>query len=195
MFYKIQNQEGDTMKHPFDFNAEKAIESILYIIENGTQPTFHHVSKVFYFADKEHLERYGRFIWGDSYIAMKNGPVPSGVYDLLKIIRGDLSPLFYPPQKIIDDIHQAIDILGRYGIIIKRKPDAEMLSASDIECLDNSIKKYGNLSFRQLTELSHDKAWESADQNDLMEIDHIIAGFDNSAELSEHLSDPHPGGI
>jgi len=187
--------EGDIMKNPFDFNAKKAIESVLYIIENGTQPTFHHVSKVLYFADKKHLERYGRFICGDSYIAMKNGPVPSGVYDLLKIVRGDLSPIFYPPQEFIDGIHQAIDILGRYSIIIRRKPDTDMFSDSDIECLNNSIKKYGNLSFSQLTELSHDNAWKSADQNDLIEIDHIIAGFDNSAELSEHLSDPHPEGI
>jgi uncharacterized phage-associated protein len=192
---EIQNQEGDIMKHPFNFNIEKGIESVLYIIENGTQPTFHHVSKVLYFADKEHLERYGRFICGDSYIAMKNCPVPSGIYDLLKLARGDLSPIFYPPQEIIDSIHQAIGILGRYSIINRRKSDTEMFSESDIECLNNSIKKYGNLSFSQLTELSHDKAWESADQNDLMEIDHIIAGFDNSEDLYEHLLDPHPGGI
>ncbi len=187
--------EGDIMKHPFNFNINKGIESILYILENGTQPTFHHVSKVLYFADKDHLERYGRFICGDSYVAMKNGPVPSGIYDLLKIVRGDLFPSFYPPQQIVDDAHQAFDIHGRYGIINKRKPDTELLSESDMECLDNSIKKYGSLSFSQLTEISHDKAWESADQNDLMEIDHIIATFDDSTDLSDHLQDPHPGEV
>ena len=78
------------MKHPFEFNAEKAIEVILYIAEHIKEPTFHTVSKVLYFADKEHLEKYGRFICGDSYIAMRRGPVPSGVYDLLKLARGDL---------------------------------------------------------------------------------------------------------
>lgn len=183
------------MKHPFDFNLEKGTESILYIIENGTQPTFHHVSKVLYFADKEHLERYGRFICGDSYIAMKNGPVPSGIYDLLKLVRGDLSPVFYPPQETVDKLHQAFSILGRYGIISLRKADREMFSKSDMECLNNSVRKYGNLSSSQLTELSHDRAWESADQNDLMEIDHIVATFDNPEDLFSHLQDPHPGEI
>jgi len=180
------------MKHPFDFNAKKGIESILYIIENGTEPTFHHVSKVLYFADKEHLEKYGRFICGDNYIAMKNGPVPSGIYDLLKLVRGDLSTIFYPPKEIIDVINQAIDISVRYNITIKKQPDTEMFSESDIECLNNSIKKYGKLSFNKLTELSHDEAWESTDQNNLMEIDHIIADFDNAGDISEHLLDPHP---
>lgn len=175
------------MKHPFDFNIEKGTESILYIIENGTQPTFHHVSKVLYFADKAHLEKYGRFICGDSYIAMKNGPVPSGIYDLLKLARGDLPSIFCPPKEIIDEVLQAIRVLGRYGIIALRKADRDMLSQSDMECLNHSIKRYGNLSFSQLTELSHDKAWKSADQNDLIEINYIVATFDNSEDLSDHL--------
>jgi hypothetical protein len=106
-----------------------------------------------------------------------------------------VSFIFYPPQEIIDRVRQAIGILGRYGIIAKRKSDPELFSESDIECLNHSIKKYGNLSFSQLTELSHDKAWGATDQNDLMEIDHIIATFDNPEELSEHLLDPHPGGL
>ncbi|VXD20803.1 hypothetical protein PL8927_70018 [Planktothrix serta PCC 8927] len=56
------------MEYQFDFNIEKGIESILYILkllENKAQPTLHRVSKVLYFADKEHLEKYGRFIFGD----------------------------------------------------------------------------------------------------------------------------------
>ena len=181
------------MKHPFNFNIDKGIESILYIIGNGAQPTFHHVSKVLYFADKEHLEKYGRFICGDSYIAMKNGPVPSGVYDLLKLARGDLPSYFHPPKEVEDKILDAFKILGRYGIDIKRNSNNDFFSDSDKECINSSIKKYGNISFKQLTDLSHDKAWESADQNDIMELDHIIATLDNAEALSEHLQNPHPG--
>jgi len=34
-----------------------------------------------------HLERYGRLIFGDTYIAMKHGRVPPGVYDMRKDAR------------------------------------------------------------------------------------------------------------
>ncbi len=64
---------------------------------------------------------------------------------------------------------------------------------ADVTCLNNSIEKYGDLSFSQLTSSSHDNAWRATDANDLMEIDHIIATFDDAEELGEHLRDPHPG--
>jgi uncharacterized phage-associated protein len=111
------------------------------------------------------------------------------------LVRGDLSSFFYPPKEIVDAIHRAFKIHGRYGIIGLRKSNTEFLSESDMKCLDDAIKTYGSLSFSQLTKLSHDKAWQAADQNDFMEIDYIIATFDNSKDLSEHLQDPHPGGI
>lgn len=107
--------------------------------------------------------------------------------------RGDLTPSFYPSREIVDKIHQAIRIVGRYSMENKRKSNTDFFSESDIECMNNSIKKHGNLSFNQLTGLSHDKAWNAADQNDLMEIDHIMATFNDSKELSDHLQDPHPG--
>jgi uncharacterized phage-associated protein len=105
------------MINPFEFDIEKGIESVLYIIENGAQPTFHHISKVMYFADKEHLEKYGRFICGDSYVAMKHGPVPSGIYDLLKSVRGDLFSLFSPQQEIIEKARLSFSTKSRHRII------------------------------------------------------------------------------
>ena len=34
------------MNYPFNFDYEKAIETILYIVVNGANPTFSHVLKV-----------------------------------------------------------------------------------------------------------------------------------------------------
>jgi hypothetical protein len=64
-----------------EFEAESLSFSILDLLEKTVQSTIHSVSKVLYFADKEHLEKYGRFICGDSCYAMKHGPVPSQIYD------------------------------------------------------------------------------------------------------------------
>ena len=181
------------MEYPFQFNIDKGVETILYIMQNGTQPTFHHVSKVIYFADKLHLEKYGRFICGDRYIAMKHGPVPSGIYDLLKIARGD-SFIFSLPSELIQKTKDAFAVQGRYGITRRRDAEINYFSDSDIECLNIAIQKYGNLSFRQLTKASHDQAWSASDENDFIEIEHIIATLENADELIDHLRDPFPGG-
>ena len=183
------------MEYQFNFNIEKGIESLLYILdllEKTVEPTIHSVSKVLYFADKEHLEKYGRFICGDSYYAMKHGPVPSQIYNLLKLVRGDLSPSFQPSQEISEQVLQAFKIVDKHDIKKLRQANTDFLSDSDMECLNHSAVKYGGLSFAKLTELSHDRAWESADENDLIDVEDIIKTFDDSIEILEHLQDPHP---
>lgn len=183
------------MEYQFDFNIEKGIESVLYILElleNKFQPTIHSVFKVLYFADQKHLEKYGRFICGNSYSAMKHGPVPSEIYDLVKLVRGDKSPIFQTSPEISEQVRCAFKIVDNHNIKKLREPNTDFLSASDIECLEHSATKYGSLSFAELTKLSHDRAWESADENDIIDVEDIIKTFDNSEELLEHLQNPHP---
>lgn len=72
------------------FNLDKAINSIIYIIQKlGSKMDMHKLYKILYFADQKHLSDYGRSITGDVYIAMQYGPVPSSVDDILKALRGD----------------------------------------------------------------------------------------------------------
>jgi uncharacterized phage-associated protein len=75
------------MDTPFTYDPKAALSAVLYVASRIPDPTFHKVATVLYFADRKHLERYGRLIFGDSYVATKHGPVPSGVYDLLKSAR------------------------------------------------------------------------------------------------------------
>ncbi|MEK7221817.1 MAG: Panacea domain-containing protein, partial [Nitrospirota bacterium] len=67
-----------TKRKFFRFDPDKAIQAILFVARSITGATFHQISKIIYFADKDHLQKYGRLICGDSYVAMKHGPVPSG---------------------------------------------------------------------------------------------------------------------
>ena len=71
----------------FSFDPEKGIEVLLYIADKTKD--IYKILKILYFADKLHLSKYGRFISGDYYIAMKHGPVPSRSYDIIKIARGE----------------------------------------------------------------------------------------------------------
>ncbi len=172
------------------FDINKAIEIILYIVDSGAEPTFHHISKILYFADKEHLEKFGRFINGDFYVAMKHGPVPSRTYDCLKFVRDNN---YYFNAEDIEKLKNAFSVYQRYHVKNLRKPDTDCFSDSDLECLDNSIAKYGKMDFNTLTKTSHDEPWENADENDIIEIQDIISTFKNPDELIEYLKDPHPG--
>ena len=169
----------------FIFDPKTAIEAILYIAHRVNDPTFHRISKIMYFADKTHLARYGRFICGDHYVAMKHGPVPGGLYDILKDVR------YHRSSSIVDKAHKAFTVEQtdrKPYVKPAREADLAYFSESDLECLDEAIERYGTLSFKQLTTQSHDQAWDSADENDLIEIEQIISTFDNPAGLLEHLS-------
>src|ERR1041385_8562498 len=69
---------------PLAVDKRKAIETIIYVARKAPIADRFHVCKIIYFADKYHLQHYGRFVFGDYYVAMKNGPVPSGAYDVIK---------------------------------------------------------------------------------------------------------------
>lgn len=61
----------------FSVDKEKTIEALLYIVTRYGEVGRFHALKTLYYADRAHLQRYGRPITGDRYIAMENGPVPS----------------------------------------------------------------------------------------------------------------------
>lgn len=172
----------------FHFDPEKAVEVILYVASRVHDPGFHRVSKILYFADRDHLAMYGRFICGDSYVAMKNGPVPSGTYDILKHVRGDELP--FPCA--IPHAKDSFRVDNSKLIIPYRNANQDLLSESEQECLDTAISKFGDMSFGKLTDISHDKAWESADENDIIEVEQIAATLPGSVALLSHLANPHP---
>lgn len=99
-----------------------------------------------YLADKTSLEKYGRFIFGESYSAMKEGATPSKSYDLLKEIA----------EKDTDDL-----CVEGNAIVALRDANLDYLSESDIECLDQTIAIYDN-NPRKMIRDAHDDAWEKA---------------------------------
>ncbi|MEP7246474.1 MAG: Panacea domain-containing protein [Gammaproteobacteria bacterium] len=69
---------------PWNFDPDKAVEAILFTSTTaGT--TLYETLKLLYLADKLHLERYGRLIFGDHYVAMEHGPVGSDAYDVMTL--------------------------------------------------------------------------------------------------------------
>jgi uncharacterized phage-associated protein len=164
------------------FDLQKSIETILYVSQR--QANLYRLLKILYFADKEHLAQYGRTICGDSYVAMRLGPVPSGAYDVIKCARGDGTFLYD------ESILEAIEVRNRTTVVALRDADVEFLSESDRECLDRAIEQYGRMSFARLKKLGHDDAaYQAADDGDFIPLEEIAKTLPDRELLLEHLID------
>jgi uncharacterized phage-associated protein len=145
---------------------------------------------VLYFADRYHLEEYGSFICGDSYIAMRNGPVPSGVNQILQSVSEEGKKDF---QITGIEIAQHTFRVDTNNVIPLREANLNLLSQSERLCLDKAIKNYGVMSFTELRDLSHDDAYQSADINDVISIETIAATLQDGEDLIKYLKNPYHG--
>ena len=170
---------------PIRLDPERALELVLYVANQLRYPTLHSVSKVVYFADKEHLSRYGSLLSGDNYVAMRHGPVPSAIYNLLKAAAGRQEPLI--PAEFYELVAESLKVEEGSRVQPLRQANFDLLSVSQRECLDASIKVNGRLSFARLTAKSHDAAWKSVDENDLIEIKAIAKTLRNSKQVLAYL--------
>jgi hypothetical protein len=161
---------------------QKALETVVFVASR--EQRLYWALKAIYFADKEHLRRYGRQIFDDSYRAMKFGPVPSLAYDIVKIVRGDGWIQFTDPNPA-----DALHVPDKYTILPKREPDTRLLSKSDIECLVYGCNEVKNLDFEGLHIKSQDDAYKAVELDEDMTIVNIIGTLDNSEEVLDYLKE------
>lgn len=165
----------------FTFDESKALSVVLFILErtNGKIDR-HKLSKILYFADQKHLTRYGRPVIGDNYIAMKDGPVPSTLYDAIKSIDDKRYSFDHFRDNLKSD---------RYFILSDKHPDLDELSESDIECLLESIRENASLSFAKLRDKSHGLAWNSAGRDSKIPIENIAREGEASPEMLKYIGE------
>ncbi|MFK5915552.1 MAG: Panacea domain-containing protein [Woeseiaceae bacterium] len=171
-----------SIQNIFSFDPEKSIETILYVSCRIQSPCKHSISKLLYFADREHLAEFGRLISGDSYRAIKFGPIPDNTLD---IINAANNPTKASHAKH-EDIRGAFALDG-YNIQPKRNEDQSKLSKSEIMCLDHVIEQYGNKSFTELTDISHDESWNSVSLNNIIPLENIVNTLPNPEELTDYI--------
>jgi len=173
------------MKMPV-FNLEKSLQAVLYTANKLQRKDFHKIFKILYFADREHLSKYGRLITGDTYVAMKDGPVPSKIDDIFKAVRGDS---FFSFDAV--EYAKLFEVQNWYFIMPKVEANLDYLSQSDVEELDISLDRYGSMSWDEIREKSHDFAWRATPNNRQISIDNIMreAGEEESyiAYITEQI--------
>ena len=162
----------------FNFNKEKAIEVILYLIKKKPSMDIDKMSlfKFLFFSDEEHLNKYGRPITGGHYVAMQYGPVHSQISNLVKHTRKD-----------------SFNVL-EYMITAQREPNMDYISESDKEVMDEIFEKYKNYNALELSEISHKHpAWLKAKQRNLIKNNNALDYKDminpQNTELIEDLEE------
>src|SRR5688572_24486110 len=123
------------------FDEEKALNAVLYVANAIEDPTMHSVSKILYFAEQEHLTKYGRPITGDVFCAFKDGPVPSGIYDIFKGLKDDQH--FFAPRK--EEFAHYFIIEKGQNVVPTGTVDKDVFSKSEIDMLNKSIAENKDL--------------------------------------------------
>ncbi|HDX0948325.1 TPA: SocA family protein [Stenotrophomonas maltophilia] len=184
-----------TQKALRNFDVPKAIAAIGMFVK-GTGETLYPIMKMMYLADKRHLHEYGRFIVGDEYCAMAQGPVPSLSYDMLKRVKDGVAK-----GDALDSAMLCFDYLAGHQIALKHDPDIDELSISEQKCIQAIIDAYQNVGKWAVKDLSHDDAWRFAWENKpvhakrggYIEAEDIAKTLDGGDTLLKHLMDTHPG--
>ena len=178
-------------------NASRIVEAILTVVAEAerreTIVSQYDVVKALFLADRAHLNRYGRPITYDNYIAMQHGPVPGLAYDFLRERRQSMhahAVSAFPWHR------RAAPELGSKCFAYEKPARAinvDVLSPSDIDGLQSALTVVSSLTFSQIRRLTHDDvayvdAWEDSGTVSSFPMSYSLL-FDNpNAELARELS-------
>lgn len=144
----------------YRFNPEKIIEGLVWLATQAPNLEHYWIGKIIYAANRTHLNKYGRPVFGERIKALPYGPVPSFALD---VVNGNITS---PRLKVY--VEQALDTVpgttpkGKC-LRAKRQPNEDLFSRTDIEELRLALEKYKTYSFEDLTEETHkDPAWKDA---------------------------------
>jgi hypothetical protein len=129
----------------------------------GIDVTQYDLVKSLFLAERGHLNKFGRPITFDNYVAMRHGPVPSLAYDLLKKNRITMQKY---GVKELPWLSAQAEHLGQGCMLFTASSvssEGSVLSPSDIEALRNALIVVSSLTFGQIRELTHgDAAYKEA---------------------------------
>lgn len=139
----------------FRFSAAKAFAALHFMVRECDGIDLHAGLKACYFADKDHLNRYGRPIFGATYKAMKFGPVPLEIYEMAK------GEAIWLAELEVDRLPWRLEGY-RLWLCDNGHVDEGDLSPSDWDCLKSGLSKSRSLTFDARTAATHGPDWQAA---------------------------------
>jgi Protein of unknown function (DUF4065) len=163
----------------FRFAARKAYAAIPWMVTKNPGVDLHSLLKGCYFADKDHLNRHERPIFGATYKAMPFGPVPLEIYEMAKC----------EPLSLADvGVERFPWRLDGFRLFPDSNCEADLgeLAESDLGALQRGFDRSLSMTFTQRTAATHGSDWQAA-RLGIMDYADMIDDGPRKAELVERL--------
>jgi len=158
-------------------DASKGLEALVYATRHLRGKGHYWPLKVQYFADRRHLERHGRSIYGETHVAMPRGPVPRAAYNASRALAEGELICEFP----MDAVRAALRRDGD-ALVALRDADTNVLGTDERESLDWAIRYVADMSFDDLQTASHDSAWTHTPKNQPISREDIIRTLPQEAQ-------------
>lgn len=140
---------------------------VLYILKNCSSRVsrnVYYIVKAAFVAQQKHLAKFLCPLYEDTITALQFGPVPSSIYDALKIARGDANAMYFHRN---DDLHLVYDSISFSDEVFSadEEPDMNYLSSSAVECINEALKEVSAMSFDEIVNATHGEEWTRAYNN------------------------------
>lgn len=139
----------------FRFAADKALAILHWVALRHPAIGIKAVLAACYLAEKDHLNRFGRPIFGASYRAMTSGPVPVEIYQMLK---GEPYWLAETARERFPWEISGTDLFP----VVSDEPSLDCLSKSDLDAVAAAIDKAMRLRLDRRTAETHGPDWQTA---------------------------------
>ena len=149
-------------------NVEKFKEVLLYILNKvGSKPNIGEtvIYKILYFIDFDYYEKYEEQLIGATYQKNPYGPTPKEFIKIVSLMEGkDL-------RKIKDEYFK----YPQTKYLPLREPDLSILSAREINLIDQVINRFADMNATQISEYSHnDVPWLTTDEGKIIEYETVF---------------------
>jgi len=158
-----------------ELESAVGLEALIYVAKRMPVGRHHHYKslKALYFADKRHLEKHGRLIYGETHSALPHGPVPQAAYDATRVLNG---------ERLISDFDDEALRAGLSRIkndqqdklVALRDADFSKLGQAERESLEWAIRYCADMNFEQVKAASHDEAYERTQPNKPIPVAYLV---------------------
>ncbi|OQX51969.1 MAG: hypothetical protein B5M53_09800 [Candidatus Cloacimonas sp. 4484_209] len=154
-----------------DMDIDKILNVILYILQEKEEVSKTKLMKLLFLIDFAHLRKYNRPITWVEYHRLPKGPIPSYLLDIINTAIGhNAAPVINEDIKNFRNMVKITKrVIGqREGFFLSplKQPDMDELSSSEIEVIDEILKRYGNKNARELIDITHrHPAWNKNTQD------------------------------